>query len=153
MKINPNEELLTGASLRNAWKNNVPSNEDFGTILKESIESSPKTEEGPFGLPIINSISGVNCDLICPAGETPVIDGVENLLDILDEYTGKLGDPRVSLEELAPLVDKMEAKKEELVPVLDSLADGDRIKDILNQALIASSLEVMKFKRGDYLNP
>jgi len=46
----------------------------------------------------------------------------------------------------------METEKETLAPVLNSLPPEDGLKDILNQALITSSLEVIKFNRGDYVN-
>jgi len=46
----------------------------------------------------------------------------------------------------------METEQEALAPVLNSLPPGDGLKDILNDALVTSSLEVIKFNRGDYVD-
>jgi len=45
----------------------------------------------------------------------------------------------------------MEKKTAELIPTLESLPDGDKLKDILNQALVTSTVEIIKFNRGDYV--
>jgi len=46
----------------------------------------------------------------------------------------------------------MESEKETLTPVLNSLPPGDGLKDILNDALVNSEVEVIKFNRGDYVD-
>jgi hypothetical protein len=35
--------------------------------------------------------------------------------------------------------------------VLGSLPEGDGLKDILNQALVTAEVEIIRFRRGDYL--
>ena len=44
----------------------------------------------------------------------------------------------------------MEMEKEGLTSALNSLPDGDGLKDVLNEVMITSSLEAAKFNRGDY---
>ena len=58
----------------------------------------------------------------------------------------------MSLNELNPLIQMMDMEKMDLISAMDSLPDGDGLKDILNETLITASLEVAKFKRGDYFN-
>ena len=38
-------------------------------------------------------------------------------------------------------------------PVLKTIDEGDQLKQILNQTLVTTSLEVFKFYQGDYINP
>ena len=102
-------------------------------------------------MPSISSISPIQLNMISPAQNGSIIDRVENLLNVLDEYHQKLKDPHFTLKEIDPLVKQMEKEKENLAPVLDSLVEDDGLKDILNQTLVTSSLETIKFNRGDYI--
>jgi hypothetical protein len=45
----------------------------------------------------------------------------------------------------------MDKLKDTLAPVLDSLPDDEKLKDIANETLVTASLEVTKFYRGDYI--
>ena len=45
----------------------------------------------------------------------------------------------------------MEAETDSLLPVYRNLPDGDSLKDVLNDVLLTSSVEILKFRRGDYL--
>jgi hypothetical protein len=60
-------------------------------------------------------------------------------------------DSRTSLKETATTVSQMEQQTKELLPVLESLPEGDGIKDLLNRLLVTSTVETIKFNRGDYL--
>jgi len=99
---------------------------------------------------MVTSISGIQFNPSPFFNGNPIIERTEKFLEILDNYREKLQNPEVSLEEIYPLVSEMEMKKEGLTSALNSLPDGDGLKDILNEAMITSSLEVAKFNRGDY---
>jgi len=45
----------------------------------------------------------------------------------------------------------MEKEKDVLAPLMDSLPQGDELKDILNNALVSATVETIKFNRGDYV--
>jgi hypothetical protein len=76
---------------------------------------------------------------------------VEGLLDILDEYRRKLAEPGVPLGSVAPLVREMETRGERLSQVQESLPVGNGLKEICNRARITAAVEILKFRRGDYL--
>ena len=80
-------------------------------------------------------------------GQSPIIDQAERFLDILDEYQKKLGNPKVGLGEISPIVNEMAAHKESLTPVMESMADGDELKEILNRSLVTSSIEIYRFSK------
>ena len=153
MKINPNDKILANTHTEKIDKKEKPSGKAFGAILSERIENASKAGVETAKPTPINTLSEIQLNSFFPAKETPTIDRVEKLLDILDEYQNKLGNPQATLKDIYPLITKMEAGREQLLPLLDSIADGDGLKDILNQALTTSSLEIIKFNRGDYLNP
>ncbi len=79
------------------------------------------------------------------------VQNIDGFLNIMEAYERKMTDPQASLKDAYPLVQQMEKKTAELIPTLESLPDGDKLKDILNQALVASTVEVIKFNRGDYV--
>jgi hypothetical protein len=79
------------------------------------------------------------------------LDRVENLIDLLDQYRQKLSDPRITLKKIDPLIREIDQQKEKLAPVLDSLPDGEKLRDIVNKTLVTASLEITKFYRGDYI--
>ncbi|MDY6791223.1 MAG: hypothetical protein SWH54_08145 [Thermodesulfobacteriota bacterium] len=151
MKIEHNENIqksLYGGKISNNIKNQGI---DFGTVLKNEVEKSAELKSGPQQMPPISSITPIQLNALSPAQNASMIDRVENLLNVLEEYQQKLNDPHFSLKEIDSLVKQMEKEKENLTPVLDSLSDDNGLKNILNQALVTSSLETIKFNRGDYI--
>jgi len=153
MKIHPDDEILKDAYREKIKKNEKPLDKKFGAILKESIENSSKVDLEDHKVPMVNNVAEIQFNTFLPGEKIPIVDRVLRLLGLLDEYHRKLADPQVTLKNIYPLINQMELEKENLIPVLNSLPDGDRLKDILNQTLITSSLEIIRFNRGDYLAP
>lgn len=150
MEVYSNCEILKVSYPKKSDKNQEPVNKKFGAILDETIADTSKTDRGTRKPPMVKSVSGIQFDSSPSLNETPIIERTEKLLDTLDNYREKLENPEVSLEDIYPLVSEMEMKKEGLTSAHNSLPDGDGLKDILNEAMITSSLEVAKFNRGDY---
>jgi len=151
MKIENNENIQKSLYPDKINKNEKAQGIDFGAVLKNEVEKSSELKSGPQKMSSISSISPMQLNMMSPVQKDSIVDRVENLLNMLDEYQQKLKDPHFSLKEIDPLVKQMEKEKENLAPVLDSLVEDDGLKDILNQALVTSSLETIKFNRGDYI--
>jgi len=153
MKIHPNDEILKNAYPQKIEKDERTLDREFGAILKEAVENSSKVDAEDQKPPIINTISEIQFNTFLSGEKIPMVDRVEKYLDLLEEYRQKLANPQVTLKDIYLLINEMEVEKQSLIPVLNSLPDGDGLKDILNQTLITSSLEIIKFNRGDYLTP
>ncbi|OQY14557.1 MAG: hypothetical protein B6I30_00220 [Desulfobacteraceae bacterium 4572_187] len=151
MKIENNENIQKSLYPDKINKNEKAQDVDFGSVLKNEVEKSSDAISGNQKMPSISSISPIQLNWVSPVQKGSIVDRVENLLNMLDEYQRKLGDQRFSLKEIDPLIKQIEKEKENLAPVLDSLVEDDGLKDILNQALVTSSLETIKFNRGDYI--
>ena len=150
MEVHSNYEILKASYPKKGDKNQEPVNKKFGAILDETMADTSKTDTGIRKTPMVKSISGIQFNSSPSFNENPIIARTEKLLDTLDNYREKLQNPEVGLEDIYPLVSEMETKKEGLTSALNSLPDGDGLKDILNEAMITSSLEVARFNRGDY---
>ncbi|MCP4370957.1 MAG: hypothetical protein GY797_23010 [Deltaproteobacteria bacterium] len=151
MKIENNENIQKTLYPDKIKKKETPQGTGFKAVFKNEVEKSSNVISHNQKMSSISSISPIQLNMLSPAQNVPVIDRVENLLNILDEYQQKLKDPNTSLKEIDPIVRQMEKEKESLAPVLDSLAENDGLKDILTRALVSSSLETIKFNRGDYI--
>lgn len=151
MKIENNENIQKSLYPEKFNKNEKTQGADFGAVLKNEVDKFSNDISGNQKMPSISSISPIQLNMLFHSQNGSIIDRVENLLSILDEYQQKLKDPHFTLKEIDPLVKQMEKEKENLAPVLNSLEKNDGLKDILNRALVTSSLETIKFNRGDYI--
>ena len=153
MKIDPNQEILKSAYTDKTIRPDKPANKEFGAMLKDAINNEPsKTSSEKVKPKMISSIPNIQINPLFAVQNNPIAERTESFLDILEEYQNKLLDPQATLRDIHPLIQRMKTEQEALAPVLNSLPPGDGLKDILNDALITSSLEVIKFNRGDYVD-
>jgi len=153
MKIDPNQEIVKSVYPDKTTGPDKPADDKFGTMLKDAINNEPSKSSARSENPqMINNISSIQLNPLSVVQDNPIVERTENFLDILEEYQAKLNDPQATLRDIHPLIERMETEKETLTPALNSLPPGDGLKNILNDALITSSLEVIKFNRGDYVD-
>ena len=153
MKIDPNQEILKSAYTDKTIRPDKPADKEFGAMLKDAINKEPSKISSEKVKPqMVNNIPNIQLNLLFAVQDNPIAERTENFLNILEQYRNKLLDPQSSLRDIHPLIQRMETEQEALAPVLNSLPPGDGLKDILNDALITSSLEVIKFNRGDYVD-
>lgn len=117
----------------------------FGDVLKQTLGQA--ADVAPAG-----TTSGTATARLQAVGaESPVTGRLEDFLNLLDGYRQKLADPRISLKGLDPLVREMQTQVEQLAPLGDSLPQGNGLKDVIQRTLVAASVEILRFRRGDYL--
>ena len=126
---------------------------EFGTILKETVEKARTEVAGQRPPTIINSLNGIQPPAFSEMDQQFACDRIEKFIGLLDQYHQKLSDPRINLKNIDPIIREIDQEKENLTPVLDSLPEGEELKNILNRALVTASLEISKFYRGDYMAP
>ena len=152
MKINGSNEIIKNGFADKTLHRNQDQKEDFKNILKASVErTTPNT--GKIQTPsLTNSVSAIRFQTPSPEYKRLTVERVDNLLNLLDNYRNQLADPQVTLRSMEPVIKMIDKEKEQLSSVLDSLAEGDGLKDIVNRTLVTASLEVMKYNRGDYID-
>ena len=154
MKISNGDEIQKSMYREPTPKNEKSTYKQFSEILKETL--SPTQEDKPVsqGHPIIKASAPLKIQpaMALEENKSVLVEGIDKLLNTLEDYRLKLGNPQMSLKEVDPLVNRLDSENENLKPVLESLAEGEKLKEILNEVLVTTSLEVIKYKRGDY-NP
>jgi len=153
MKIDGNKEIIKSSYPDKSQGSEKASNTDFKNILKESVEKSSRSATQTQALSSINPSAAVGFKPELPDDKFSAINRAENLIDLLDDYRKQLADPAITLRSIEPLMKTIIKEKDQLSSLLDSIPNDDGLKDIVNRTLITASLEVIKFNRGDYINP
>lgn len=151
MKIS-SDEICEKTGLKRLQKKENISGEKFDDILQSTIERESTAEAKAVTPLSIASISRIQFAPIFPGDTMAIVDKVESLLESFEAYQKGLGDPKRSLKDLHPLVIRIERETEALSPLLDTLPQDGEIKDLLNRILIHSTVEIAKFRRGDYIS-
>ncbi len=152
MKIDPSQELLKTQYSGKTSSNEKPIVDEFRAMLREAIDDDPsKNIERSKKPQMINSAAQVQFNTLFNVQNDPLVERTEKFLDLLEEYRNKLMDSRAGLRDVHPLIEKLESEKDVLVPILDSLPEVEGLKEVLNNALVTSSVEIFKFNRGDYV--
>jgi len=151
MKIDNQHQILKSIYPDSKNEPRQVAGEKFGDILKETIGNKKSQTAGARQAAFANSLSAIRPTSTVDLDRQAAIDRVENLLGLLDNFRQNLSDPRINLRQIDPIIQEMDKLKETLEPVLDSLPDDEKLKDIVNQTLVTASLEITKFYRGDYI--
>lgn len=151
MKIDNNDPIMKSVYPENTAKSRPSGAQEFGTILKETVENTTKSDEKTHQTAHIRPLSGVRLSTQFSPDSTITLEHIENMIDLLDQYHHKLADPRIALKQIDAIINKIERENNSLARIANSISDDDEIKNILNQTRITASLEVAKFYRGDYL--
>ena len=146
MKIVGNESLPWRVQAEKAPLVESTAVAGFGDLLKRAIDRTTAADRtsAPSAAIGVSPSSALTADPSIP-------DRIEGFLDLLDGYCQKLSNPWVSLKGLSSGVQRLEEERDTLSGVLGSLPEGDGLKDILNQALVTAEVEIIRFRRGDYL--
>lgn len=143
-------EILKTTQVSSVQKSTVQEDKGFGRILEESMNTCAPGKTNVNKAPGLYGIREIQMAPFPLMNRTPVYEGMEQLLDKLAAYQQKLGDTQVSLDEVTPLLRDISRQSKQLTDKAGLLPEGDPLREIANQALVVSSLEVMKYNRGDY---
>jgi hypothetical protein len=151
MKINHSDDPIRQIAPHQTPNRKTPTKADFGEVLKQTLNSSPATQQTIPPAGSVNPLMPAQIQHLSAADKNAAVDRIEEILDLLEDYRRKLIDPAVTLKDIHPVVAAIENENKNLQAMLDFLADGDELKTILNQTLITTSVEVIKFNKGDYI--
>lgn len=96
----------------------------------------------------VNLMSGVAEP---PSLGTQGIQSSEKVLDLLERYQNALSNPGISLKEVDPLVQSLSREIQGLTEWAQKLSPRDPLQKIASEIGTLSTVEVEKFRRGDYV--
>ena len=153
MKIFNNEQVLKTFQSELKVKAQPTSVEkEFGVILNKAVEKKSTAALASMQTTFVNPLPGFQPAPPSPSDHQFTANDIEDMINLLDQYRDKLGDPRITMKQIDPVIMEMSREMENLAPVLDSLPAEDGLRNILNQTMVTISLEISKFYRGDYIS-
>ena len=151
MKIQNNDQIVKNLYPETKTNSQPAANQDFSSILKERVEKTNSEVKGTRQTTFINPLNGVQMSASSTFDKQFVLERIENLIGLLDQYRQKLADPGVTLKNIDPIIKEINLETDKLSPAIDSLPQDGELKELMNQTLVTASLEVTKFYRGDYI--
>ena len=149
MKITPSE--ISSLQKGSTGKIEKVSGEGFHEILSEKMVQAPAKTGQSASLPPMSNLDSIRFNLASQPDTKQTLVRMDRFLNLLETYQAQMEDPRISLKETSTIVSQMEQQTQELLPLLDALPEGSGLKDLLNRLLVTSTVETIKFNRGDYL--
>ena len=151
MKISGNNEITKSIYRDKSRRSEKPSDTDFKSVLKESVEKSARHANQVQSPALLNALSAVRFNPESEQDKASTIKRIDSFINLLDEYRKQLADSTITLRNIEPVMRTIIKEKDQLSSLLDSLPDEEGLKDIVNRTLITASLEVIKYNRGDYI--
>lgn len=121
----------------------------FESLLNSELEKTQESEKG-----IQTSELG---EIPAPAFDIQTVssivtDKTDKLLTSLERYASKLDDTNVSLKDIEPVLEELNADAASLLEETLSLGKDDQnLIDIATSTAVTAKTEYLKFQRGDYL--
>lgn len=145
MKIIGNEGLAGHIQTNKTTLSAPADGKGFGEIFRQTLAQGAAID------PASAASASSNITSLRPMADPSAADRLEGFFDLLDTYCQKLANPRVSLKGLEASVQQLEDGRNALSRVLGALPEGDGLEEVLNQTLVTAEVEILRFRRGDYL--
>ena len=151
MKIDGTESIHTIPDSEKNRQGPEKPQHGFQEIFQKALKPDEALTISPTSTSFVRPVTSVMETDMPAADKAGVVETVENLLDLLEDYRRHLMQPKGRPKDLDALIQKLDGQQKKLTPIIDKLPDGDALKPILNQSLVTASVEIFKYHRGDYL--
>jgi hypothetical protein len=84
------------------------------------------------------------------SGKKELIRELQGALDLIDFYASKLGDSKLPINEITPLISHLEERLEVVRGMESNPGIPEKLKRLISDMAITIGTEIAKFKRGDY---
>jgi hypothetical protein len=151
MKIDGNNDIGRSAYADKSPSGQATATDEFKKILEASVDRSKTQAAKIQTAPQPDALGPIRFRPRSTEASEAAVERLDNLLNLLDQYREQLADSRVTLRQIEPLLNTIDKEQKQLTAVLKAMPDEDGLKDIVHRTLITTSLEVVKFNRGDYI--
>jgi len=124
-----------------------------GGKFSQVLERTMKTSPGAAARSTPRTAAVMPPGMRAPQGvKAQVYQGLEQLVLHLETYQHLLEDTQASLNAVDPAVRQLKADVAEMNELMDSMGKDDPLKQILNEALVMTSKEIIRFESGVYVD-
>lgn len=149
--INSIHEFMQSLAASNKTVSKSQGTDAFQNALSKALDKTEAPEMEPAPANALREIASVSLNII--NSSDIVSEKTDKLLEMLDSYSSKLGNPNVSLKSIAPVLEQIKENAGSLLKEAERLTDADsNLKKIATHAIVAAQTEYFKFQRGDYLS-
>ena len=122
----------------------------FQDSLAKALETKATTESSQH-LPALPEIQP-NAYLNLETQAEKIVHRTSHLLDLLGRYAEDLDNPAKSLKGIAPLLDTITEKADDLIRETENMgAPDEKLRKIASDVALTARMERIKFNRGDYI--
>lgn len=147
-------DKLAGAiqSTQLAGHEKARKSDSFARVLDmtmDTVSTNKCSEDAPVS---VSEVAPVACSEFSSVGRPAALQRASNLLDLMEEYTQALSNPRKTLRSIEPIVLRMQEALKGLDVQSPSYQRGnDELARLVNEISVTASVEAFKFQRGDYI--
>lgn len=127
-----------------------PKSSGFQQVLNDALQPDSPTKSPTSGGIQARPVSITGADALEPRAESVEIKAMERFIDALEGYRLQLADPRCSLRDIAPALERLEASHRHLSCLADEKAVAEPLSDIVNEGLVTAAMEIQRFRSGMY---
>ena len=148
--IDPDKSITSFTDLKKSHRAEGQNGNDFDRLFNKLVGDTTTEPSGLGTTTLISDIRPSQFDNPSTPDASGVVERVQQLLDIMETYQQKLIGGRTTLKEIEPLMNTMAGQGESLAEVSKKIENEDELKSIVNQSLTLVSVEMARFKNGDY---
>jgi hypothetical protein len=145
MKITT-DGLAAGSQVQNARQREKTS-QRFDEILTTMENQQPTSIDKASPSQPAFQIAPVVLD---PTDNDGLLRRLDDSLTLLESYQSKLSDSTVPAHELQEDIDRLEDQTSGLQSEFSSLPGDHPMKDLLNRSIVTMTVEIEKYRRGDF---
>jgi hypothetical protein len=151
--IDPDKSISDITGAKKVQQQDKTDNNEFSAVFRQAAGNQrPETSQQ---LEPASSVSGIRPvqfeNKVMPATNA-IVDHVQQLLDTMEAYQQKLTESSATLKTIQPLVDKIAFQSETLAAKAKEAVGVDDLQTIVDQSLTLSSLEIARFRSGQYID-
>ncbi len=147
MKIDPTDKLQAVTKPGAVKPNEKTGESDFASVFEQKVARSESPSQAP--LPSVSPLMPPSLQTMSePMSMEKTAAG---LIDSLERYQQMLADPTATLKDLSPVVENMKKQSDDAQKMLNSTAEDDPVKGVLQESVLVITKEVERFNLGVYV--
>jgi len=150
--IDPDKSISAITGPKKGQQQEKTDNHEFAAVFRQAADTQCPEPAQPEPASSVSDIRPVQFENKVMPATNAIVDHVQQLLDTMEAYQQKLTESSATLKTIQPLVDKIAFQSETLAAKAKEAVGVDDLQTIVDQSLTLSSLEIARFRSGQYID-